>query len=97
MSEMEKHFFVGWHDLDFNGHLNNSSFKKWMIETLPFQTLKNKSIKAIHIIYKAEAVYGHRLRSEVQQLEENSFLHRLVREEDEKELCIAWTILGDNV
>ena len=96
-AERGKYFSVGWHDLDFNGHLSNSAFMQWMIETLPIEMLQNKSIKTMHLIYKAEAVFGNQLKSEMQQLEETSFLHRIIRVRDGKELCVGWTIFGDNI
>ena len=37
---ISKPFRVGWHDLDFNGHLNNVFYLQWMLEALPDEVLQ---------------------------------------------------------
>lgn len=85
------HFKIGFHDLDFNGHLNNVLYLKWMLECLPKSFLEKATLKKLQIQYKLEAYYGDSIRSEFQQIEANQYLVRIIRESDEKELAIALT------
>jgi acyl-ACP thioesterase len=85
-------FRVGWHDLDFNMHLNNTFYITWMLEALPESLLQNGFIRQIDIQFKSEALKNQVIHSEAEQLEANKYLHRLIREGDQKELAIAQTI-----
>ncbi len=82
-------FRVNWHDLDFNGHLNNVFYIQWMMEALPDEVLLSSTLKEFDIFYKQEAHWKEELISEVQQLDGQNFLHRLVRKEDGKEMAIG--------
>ena len=84
---ISKPFRVGWHDLDFNGHLNNVFYLQWMLEALPDEVLQNGTLLEYDIFYKVEAHWKEGLLSEVQPLSENVFLHRLIRIEDGKEMA----------
>ncbi len=84
-----KPFRVGWHDLDFNGHLNNVYYIQWMLEALPDEILQSGTLKAFDIFYKVEAHWKEVLSSEVQYLGENKYIHRLVRAADGKEVAQA--------
>ncbi len=85
-------FRVGWHDLDFNMHLNNTYYITWMLEALPDSLLQNGFIRQMDIQFKSEALKDQIIHSEVDIREENQYLHRLIREDDRKELAIAQTI-----
>ena len=87
--EMALPFRVNWHDLDFNGHLNNVFYIQWMLEALPDDVLNSATLKKFDIFYKQEAHWKEELISEVQQLGNHCFLHRLVRKEDGKEMALA--------
>lgn len=84
-----KNFQVGWYDLDFNNHLNNVFYICWMLEALDDSVLQYKKLKDFDIVYKQEAKWKDQVISEVQRVEENVFLHRLVRAADGKELSLA--------
>ena len=88
-------FRVNWHDLDFNGHLNNVYYLQWMMETLPDDLLENGTLKAFDIQYKVESNWKDQTLCETQQLENNEFVHRLVHQESGKELAVGrseWTV-----
>ena len=51
---LQQHFRVGWHDLDFNMHLNNLYYLQWILETLPDDVLQTRELKDINILYKLE-------------------------------------------
>lgn len=80
---------VHWYDLDFNGHLNNVMYAKWMLEGLPASVLNQFAITGFQIHYKAEAHLGDMLICQTENLSETRFLHRLVRSADQRETAIA--------
>lgn len=82
-------FRVNWHDLDFNGHLNNVYYLQWMMESLPDDLLENGTLKAFDIQYKVESNWKDQTLCESQQLENGQFIHRLVHEETGKELAVG--------
>ena len=84
-----KPFRVDWHDLDFNGHLNNVFYIQWMLEALPDEILQEATLREFDIFYKVEAHWKDALMSEIQQVGERNFLHRLVRIEDGKEVALG--------
>lgn len=90
--DFAKDFVVNYYDLDFNEHLNNVQYLKWMLEALPSDYLTSHDIKSLNILYRSECRLGDKVVSEVQQLEENVFLHRLRLEADGKELMTARTV-----
>ena len=97
-----KSFHVRLSDIDLNQHVNNTSYVDWIIESLPEAVLINDTLISCEIGYKAEAFYGDTIQSfsgrdkvtlEIGG-EQNSFLHRLVRDSDNKTTTIARTVWG---
>jgi acyl-ACP thioesterase len=89
-STYEKKFEVNYFDLDFNNHLSNVTYLKWMLETIPSSFLLENKIKNIDILYRAECRIGEIVKSEVEQIDKNVFIHRLSSSEG-KELMLAKT------
>lgn len=92
----QKEYEVNWFDLDFNGHLNNTFFIQWMLEALDNAVLSHGELQELEINYKLEAQWQDRVLSEVQALENGTFLHRLSKVGDGKELANArsrWKIV----
>ena len=87
-----KNFEVNWHDLDFNLHLNNTLYIQLLLEPLPGPALEKGQLQKLDINYRAECQWGDQVCAEVHPLEaEGQYLHRLVRQEDGKELAVART------
>ncbi len=84
-------FEVNWHDLDFNEHLNNTLYIKWMLDALPLEVLQKGLFQQMEIFYRAEGQWQDEVWAEVQVLGAGAFLHRLLRKRDAKELAIAKT------
>jgi medium-chain acyl-[acyl-carrier-protein] hydrolase len=59
---VEKSFQVNWHDLDFNRHLTNFYYQKWMLETTPVEILENYRLEAYSIQFKGEGLLGDTLQ-----------------------------------
>ncbi len=85
-------FRVGWHDLDFNGHLNNVFYLQWMIETVPDNLINEGTLKSFDIQYKVEGKWKDLIVSESKQLDDKTFVHRLRPHEGGKELAIGKSV-----
>jgi medium-chain acyl-[acyl-carrier-protein] hydrolase len=81
---------VGWHDLDFNWHLNNSHYLRLLLDALPQERLTTGFPQRISLHYKAEANLGDLLVAESGPGPDNSFQHRLRR--GEEVLALAETV-----
>jgi acyl-ACP thioesterase len=64
-------------------------YLQWILEALEDDILKNKRPVEIELLYKIEGVWKDEISSEIQVLDDGSFLHRLVRVSDGKELAFA--------
>lgn len=71
------HFRVGYHQLDFNGHLSNPFYLEWGLEGLPQVLLSQGNLRSLEIEYKKEAIYGQALSVQVAALEGATYLHLL--------------------
>ena len=56
-----KIFEVQFSDIDFNGHLSNHCFFKWMIDALPAAFISENQIVRFNIRFKGEAFQGDRI------------------------------------
>lgn len=88
-ADFVKNYKIGWYNLDFNGHLNNVFYTKWMLQTTPIEVLKNQKLIDFKIEYRVEGLLDDEISAEVQQIDNLTFLHRLVR--NGKELAIGKT------
>lgn len=59
--EMIRTFRVGFHELDYNGHLTNPVYPRWMLEGLPEAVLRRDAPVILHLQYAREACYGDHL------------------------------------
>lgn len=71
---------VGYHDLDFNGHLTNPVFPLYMLEPLRPDFLTTHTPRLLDIDYRAEAHYGNRITGLAEEGEEG-WRHSLTRGE----------------
>ena len=88
-ADSSKQFEVQWHDLDFNEHLSNVYYIRWMLDSMEEQVLLNSQLTNFDIAYRAECRWKDQVRSDIQRLDEQAYLHRLVRLSDQKELAVA--------
>lgn len=88
-TRLQKDFCVGWYDLDFNKHLNNVLYFKWMLEATPDELLQNGEIEEIDILFRQECRWNEKLFSQSHSLDADYRIHRLMKEESEKEVAIA--------
>lgn len=89
--EEQEEFTVHYHDLDFNGHLSNYYYSKWMLDALPFSWWKNHTLTSFNIQFKEECFINDRLTVEIQQKENLKFAHRMIRDGREMARAVsAW-------
>jgi acyl-ACP thioesterase len=85
-------FNVRYGDLDLNNHVNNVHFMEWMLEAVPQPYRESRLVQTLDIQFRSECFYGDRIRSVIQQTSENSIIHELRRESDNKEVARAMSV-----
>ncbi|MBE7706569.1 MAG: hypothetical protein E7Z91_04935 [Cyanobacteria bacterium SIG30] len=68
---------IMYDDIDLNGHVNNSNYIKWALESLNVEFIKEKSIKGIDIDFKKEATLENQEVEIQTQIENGYTLHNL--------------------
>jgi len=68
---------VGYHDLDFNGHLSNTFFFTWMLDALDEDFLRAKELISWYVQVKAECLLNDRVTSQIEKISDHVFGHRL--------------------
>lgn len=91
--DVENRFFVRYHDLDINQHVNNVSYIEWLLESIPGFGRKGLTLKELELNYLGEAFKGDRIISMCRKDNPSGtrFSHSIVREEDRLELVRART------
>ncbi|MCM3570276.1 acyl-[acyl-carrier-protein] thioesterase [Neobacillus mesonae] len=64
---------IGYSDIDFNGHINNSKYVDYIMDCFQVEDLKNHSIQSIDINFNQEALPGDSLAlfKDISKLDEN--------------------------
>ncbi len=86
----ERHFQVNYHDLDFNMHLNNIYYAKWLLDALPLDFLKNHELSTLNLSYKLECLLDDTVVSQAATADHLSFNHRLLKEG--KEVALGFSV-----
>lgn len=88
-------FIATFDNIDFNGHVTQASYMRWITNSLPFDFLKNHLLTEVEVIYAHEIMPDSHIHSEY-ALEENGeqvmVSHRLRNENDTLTHCVAKTI-----
>lgn len=87
----ERAFDVRFADLDLNRHVNNVVVIGWALEALPHEVLAGRRLAELEIEFRAESLLGDRVVAQTQLAGDGSFLHRVVRPADGRELARART------
>jgi acyl-ACP thioesterase len=77
---VEKTFAVRRSDLDVVGHVNNTQYVGWLLETVPDDVEAGLRPAALELVFHREALYGDVVRSEAQPIpadENRAFAHVL--------------------
>jgi medium-chain acyl-[acyl-carrier-protein] hydrolase len=91
---LEETLVVRFADLDMNRHANNVSVIGWALQAVPDEVLWGSSLAELEIEFRAEALHGDRVTSQVQKATDDTgvFLHRLFREAEGREIARARTV-----
>ncbi len=81
------HICTRQEDLDLNGHVNNTHYAAWALESAP----QGKRLKKLLINFKNECLAGENLIVKTIQENENCLHHFLLKQTDQKEAAKAIT------
>jgi len=88
-----KKFNVNIYDTDTNKHVNNISYLYWLLESIPQEVSDNYYLHSIDGRFLSEAQYGDNIVSFTNKCEEeNSFIHNIYIEGNNKPCATAKTI-----
>ena len=82
---------VRWHDLDPNGHVNNSRYLQWVLEGLPEMLKQSRQVKEIDLQIRSECGLGETVRSVAEEKAADTYVHGLWRQSDQSLLAQAQT------
>jgi len=92
--QFNSRFFVRYHDLDINQHVNNVSYIEWLLESIPDFGQNGLTLKELEINFLGEAFKEDRITALCRQ--ENPagtcYSHSIIREKDKTELIRARTV-----
>lgn len=94
-------YTVRYSDIDVNGHVNNARYIAWVLDSYPMERFETSRPSLLEVNFLAETRFGEQVRILSGSAPESngtaapvSELHRVVRLEDERELCrirLEWT------
>ena len=80
-------------DIDINGHMTSMKYIEKIVDNFDESTKKENYLKELLIYFKAEALLNDQLIFYIAKgVGKDEFFHKIVREKDEKELCVAKTV-----
>ncbi len=70
---------VKHHDLDFNGHLSNYYFARWMLDNLPDDWYKHQEIAGFSLNFREECNLGDKIVVNARQEKDGFVYHQMLR------------------
>jgi acyl-ACP thioesterase len=80
-------YTVPYSAIDINGHVNNTLYIQWVIDSFPSDYIQNAYIYEIEINYLQEAVINQQYYVIIEELLPDEYLCSVVRHPDNKELA----------
>lgn len=90
-----RHFDATFDNIDFNGHVTQASYMRWITNSLPFDFLKKHVLTAVEVVYAHEILPDSSIHSVYQVVEEGEeviILHQVKNETGKLTHCIAKTV-----
>lgn len=88
-------FAATFDNIDFNGHVTQASYMRWITNSLPFEFLKEHVLTEIEVVYEQEILPDSNIHSNY-RLEEKSgetwVYHQVKDEPNERTHCVAISI-----
>lgn len=75
-------FTATFDNIDFNGHVTQASYVRWITNSLPFDFLKK------HVLTEIEVIYAHEIMPD-------SHIHSAYRMEEQEEKVVVWHEVKD--
>lgn len=75
----ERHYQVGYHELDFNNHLNNIYYAQWLLDAIPGAFQQKHLLEELTIFYKSECVLDDLILAQAAALGANKWQQSLIR------------------
>lgn len=79
----ERHYQVGYHELDFNDHLNNIYYAQWLLDAIPGAFQQKHDLVQLDIFYKNECVLDDQILAQATPLDKLHWQQRLLKEGQE--------------
>ncbi len=86
-------------DMDRNRHVNNVRYLDWILECVPENVRREKTLSSMDICYKAESRQGDRISARIRaaaalpdEADSLKFIHCLALQEDNKEVARARSV-----
>ncbi len=78
-------------DIDFNGHINNSAYLVWALDTLPADHTPEGAPARIHLAFRKECMLGNEVQ--VQHYHSGKFTHHVINSAEgiRAEIDIQWS------
>lgn len=91
-------FKVRYSDIDTNGHVNNTIYMEWSLETVPREIIQTYTMNRIKVNFLKEVTYGHIINSESKILESGDItrIYHKITDEEGKILATCETIWSKN-
>jgi acyl-ACP thioesterase len=83
----ERRYQVGYHELDFNNHLNNIYYAQWLLDAIPGAFQQKHQLIQLDIFYKNECMLDDQIMAQANPLEELHWQQRLLKEGQEVALA----------
>ena len=77
---LEKTFEVQYSDIDFNGHVSNQCFFKWMLDAMPHEFLRDNRPVAFNTRFKGEAFLAQPILVQHYEQEPHLYFHSISSE-----------------
>lgn len=90
-----RHFDATFDNIDFNGHVTQASYMRWITNSLHFEFLKKHILTDVEVIYAHEIMPDCPIYSVYQMTEEHDkviILHRVKNQAGDLNHCIARTV-----
>jgi acyl-ACP thioesterase len=86
---------VGYSDLDVNEHVNNVRYVEWLLDSFDMSFRKKYEVRQLCINYLSEAKCKDTVLVGVAGLQQQTFMHRMIRKADDVDLCRMTTCWQD--
>ena len=83
-TERESVHHVSYHDLDYNGHVNNAVYFEWVHDSTPVDFM-TQELKSVSAAFRSGAKFGEEVTLKIaRRPEESCFVHKVIRENVKK-------------